>query len=217
MKRINRKFRNKETANDQLYVDLGLPSGLKWAKCNVGAKKETDYGIMFAWGQTDNAVTTKFVDSENYPYSWTTYEHCNDTYNTLTKYNNKSSYGTVDNKTVLDPEDDAATQIMGSDWRMPTQTEWQELLDNTTNEWTQVNGVNGRKFTASNGNSIFIPAAGSCGDGSVLNVGRYGGVWSSSLRTSSHYGAWGLFFSSGYCSMGYDGRCYGRSVRGVMN
>ena len=89
-KRINRKFGNKETANDQLYVDLGLPSGLKWAKCNVGAKKESDYGIMFAWGQTDNAVATKFVDSENYPYNWATYEHCYGTYNTLKKYNNNS-------------------------------------------------------------------------------------------------------------------------------
>ena len=217
MKRIKSKFRNKETANDQLYVDLGLPSGLKWAKCNVGAQKETDYGIMFAWGQTDNAVATKFVDSENYPYSWATYKYYNGTSNTLTKYNNDSSYGIVDNKTVLDPEDDAVTQIMGSDWRMPTEAEWQELLNNTTNEWTQVNGVNGRKFTASNGNSIFIPAAGSCGDGSVDNVGYVGDVWSSSLSTSRPNSAWYLNFDSDYCIMVDFSRCYGRSVRGVMD
>ena len=197
------------------YVDLGL--SVKWATMNVGAEKESDYGIMFAWGQTDNAVATKFVDSENYPYSWATYEHCNGTYNTLTKYNNNSSYGTVDNKTVLGPEDDAATQIMGSDWRMPTKAEFQELLDNTTKEWTQVNGVNGYKFTSKTDTSkyIFIPAAGSCGDGSVDGVGSYGNVWSSSLYTSYPSNAWGLSFGSGNCSMYSLYRCSGRSVRGV--
>ena len=197
------------------YVDLGL--SVKWATMNIGAEKESDYGIMFAWGQTDNAVATNFVDSKNYPYSWATYKYCNGTSNTLTKYNNKSSYGIVDNKTVLDPEDDAATQIMGSDWRMPTKADFQELLNNTTNEWTQVNGVNGRKFTASNGNSIFIPAAGYCDSGSVINVGDYGYVWSSSLYASYPNGAWCLGFSSGNYSMraGGNNRYNGRSVRGV--
>ena len=193
------------------YVDLGLPSGLKWATMNVGAEKESDYGIMFAWGQTDNAVATKFVDSENYPYSWATYKYYNGTSNTLTKYT------ATDNKTTLDPEDDAATQIMGSDWRMPTQTEWQELLNNTTNEWTQVNGVNGMKFTSKTDETkyIFIPAAGSCGDGSVDGVGGSGNVWSSSLRTSLPTRAWNLGFDSGSCSMYNVYRYYGRSVRGV--
>ena len=195
------------------YVDLGL--SVKWATMNIGAEKESDYGIMFAWGQTDNAVATNFVDSKNYPYSWATYKYYNGTSNTLTKYNNESSYGIVDNKTVLDPEDDAATQIMGSGWRMPTQTEWQELLNNTTNEWTQVNGVNGRKFTASNGNSIFIPAAGNCDSGAVYSVGSNGGVWSSSLNASNPYGAWYLNFGSGDCNVSSSGRCRGRSVRGV--
>ena len=195
------------------YVDLGL--SVKWATMNIGAEKESDYGIMFAWGQTDNAVATNFVDSKNYPYSWATYEHCNGTYNTLTKYNNKSSYGTVDNKTVLDPEDDAATQIMGSDWRMPTETEIRELINNTTNEWTQVNGVNGRKFTASNGNSIFIPAAGYCSDGSVNSVGSSGYVWSSSLSASNPNDAWYLNFVSDGCDMDNYYRCSGWSVRGV--
>ena len=198
------------------YVDLGL--SVKWATMNIGAEKESDYGIMFAWGQTDNAVATNFVDSENYPYSWATYKYYNGPSNTLTKYNTSTSYGeNPDNKTVLDPEDDAATQIMGSDWRMPTQTEWQELLNNTTNEWTQVNGVNGYKFTGSNSNSIFIPAAGYCYDGSAYNVGYGGYVWSSSLRTSNPYDAWYLYFYSSNCSMSNSNRCNGRSVRGVRN
>lgn len=197
------------------YVDLGLPSGLKWATMNIGAEKESDYGIMFAWGQTDNAVATNFVDSENYPYNWASYKYCNGTYNTLTKYNNKSSYGTVDNKTVLGPEDDAATQIMGSEWRMPTKIDCRELINNTTNKWTQVNGVNGRKFTASNGNSIFIPAAGYCDNGSVYSVGGNGYVWSSSLDTSTPKYAWCLYFYSNNCNMGCSNRNCGFSVRGV--
>ena len=202
------------------YVDLGLPSGLKWAKCNVGAEKESDYGIMFAWGQTDNAVATNFVDSKNYPYSWATYEHCNGSYNTLTKYNTSTSYGeNPDHITTLKPVDDAATQIMGGDWRMPTQDEFQELLDNTDKLWTTINGVNGYKFTSNKegyqNNSIFIPAAGYCDDGSVYGVGNYGYVWSSSLTASNPRNAWCLYFYSGNCGIGYCNRYNGLSVRGV--
>ena len=116
---------------------------------------------------------------------------------------------------VLAKEYDVAAQIMGGDWRMPTEAECQELLDNTTNEWTQVNGVNGFKFTGSNGNSIFIPAAGGCSNGSVSNVGDYGGVWSSSLDTSSHGDAWNLGFVSGNCRVNGSYRYSGQSVRGV--
>ena len=200
------------------YVDLGL--SVKWATMNIGAEKESDYGIMFAWGQTDNAVASNFVDSENYPYSWRTYEHCNGTYRTLTKYNNDTSYGeNPDNITTLKTVDDAATQIMGSDWRMPTETEFQELLSNTKKELTQVNGVNGYKFTSNKegyqNNSIFIPAAGSCYNGSVSYVGGNGRVWSSSLYTSYPSYAWYLDFSSRICSMYSLNRCLGLPVRGV--
>lgn len=108
---------------------------------------------------------------------------------------------------------------MGSDWRMPTEAEIQELLSGTTNEWvTNYNGtgVSGRKFTSkTNGNSIFIPTAGSCYNGSVNYVGDIGYVWSSSLNTSNPIYAWYLFFSSGNCGMYNDGRYYGWSVRGV--
>ena len=120
---------------------------------------------------------------------------------------------------VLVKEYDAAAQIMGGDWRMPTKAEFDELLSNTTNEWvTNFNGsrVNGRKFTGSNGNYIFIPAAGYCGDGSVSNVGGYGGVLSSSLYTSNPSYASDLNLSSGYCRVGSCMRCYGLSVRGVL-
>ena len=117
---------------------------------------------------------------------------------------------------VLAKEYDAAAQIMGSNWRMPTKDEIQELLDNTIKEWAQVNGVNGYKFTGSNGNSIFIPAAGYCGDGSVSDVGGNGDVWSSSLITSDPSYAWYLNFnSSGYGMYDDSSRYYGQSVRGV--
>ena len=140
---------------------------------------------------------------------------------TLTKYCNETSYGYngfTDNLTTLLPEDDAATANWGSDWRMPTQEEWQELLDNTTNTWTTQNGVNGRLFTASNGNSLFLPVAGRRWNGEFNDVGSNGYYWSSSLITGYPYGAWGFSFKSNsadvyYCSY----RDYGQSVRAVRS
>ena len=215
-KRINSKVRNNKTeiANGQLYVDLGLPSGLKWAKCNVGAEKETDYGYYFMWGD---------IEDKSYDEcSWESYKYCNWSYDTLTKYNTFPLFGEKpDDKTKLDSEDDAATQIMDGDWRMPTQTEIQELLENTENEWVEDyngSGVNGRKFISkNNGNSIFIPAAGICRDGSLDYVGSSGGVWSSSLKDDYPNLAWYLYFNSGDCYIYGSRRCIGRSVRGVMN
>ena len=194
------------------YVDLGLPSGLKWAKCNIGAETETDYGDYFMWGST-----TPNTDEE---YSWASYKYCNGSYDTLTKYCRKKNYGAVDNKLALEAKDDAATQFMGDGWRMPTMDEIYEMSVNTDSKWvTNYNGsgVNGYQFTASNGNSIFIPAAGTCRDGSVYHVGNYGNVWSSSLLTSNPNGAWYLVFNSGDCYIYCSRRCIGRSVRGVMD
>ena len=199
------------------YVDLGL--SVKWATMNIGAEKESDYGIMFAWGQTDNAVATKFVDSKNYPYSWATAPF-NDGSSSFNPTYFNSVKGTVCPNNILAKEYDAAAQIMGGDWRMPTEAEIQELLSNTKKEWTQVNGVNGYKFTSNKegyqNNSIFIPAAGRCDGGSVDDVGGSGSVWSSSLDASNPYLACLLRFYSGYCRMGYNYfRCNGLSVRGV--
>ena len=183
------------------YVDLGLPSGLKWAKCNIRAETETDFGDYFMWGSTKpNAKTT-----------------CNWAKNPFNNGSSIYSSEWLDDKDNLKPEYDAATQIMGSDWRMPTRDEIQELLDNTDNEWATINGVNGRKFTSKTDTSkyIFIPAAGGCRDGSVYYVGYDGRVWSSSLDTSGPNYAWTLNFYSGYCNMSSNYRCNGLSVRGV--
>ena len=192
------------------YVDLGLPSGLLWATCNVGAFSPEDYGDYFAWGET--------TPKDN--YGWSTYQYCNGSSTTLTKYCTNADFGNngyVDNLTTLLPEDDAATANWGPDWRMPTYEEWQELYNNTTVTWTTQNGVSGRLFTAANGNSLFLPAAGYRGGSSLYYAGSYGYYWSSSLYTDGPYYAWYFTFNSGYPYMGYDIRGYGRSVRPVRS
>ena len=182
-----------------------------WAKCNIGAATETDYGDYFMWGSTtpntaDECTWTKA------PFNGGSSDY-NRTYFNSVK-------DTVCPNGILAKGYDAATQIMGDDWRMPTKAEFQELLDNTNKEWTQMNGVNGYKFTSNKegyqDNSIFFPAAGYCNDGSVDGVGSDGYVWSSSLDTSYPFsGAWYLSFSSGYCDLYSGNLCDGQSVRGV--
>ena len=192
------------------YVDLGLPSGLLWATCNIGAENPEDYGDYFAWGETE---------PKDY-YDWSTYQYCNGSYNTMTKYCNRSSFGYngfTDNLTTLQPSDDVATANWGDGWRMPTRAELQELLDNTTMTMTTQNGVNGRLFTASNGNSLFLPSAGYRINSSLFDAGSRGYYWSSSLDTDIAYRAWRLYFRSGKYDMdGYE-RYYGRPVRPVRS
>ncbi len=185
------------SGGDHAYVDLGLPSGLLWATCNVGADNPEDYGDYFAWGETQPKDT----------YNWSTYQYYDGS--------NVTKYTGSDGLTTLLPEDDAATANWGSDWRMPTKEEWQELCNNTTHTWTTQNGVNGRLFTASNGNSLFLPAAGCRGDSSLYGAGSHCSYWSSSLITGSPYYAWYFFFDSDICGMDSDGRNGGQSVRGV--
>lgn len=191
------------------YVDLGLPSGLKWATMNVGASSETDYGLYFAWGETQG-----YADASTKAFSWADYKWTEDDGSTMSKYN------ATDGKTVSDLEDDAAQVACGGSWRMPTATEFQELLNtaNCTNAWTTVDGVNGRLFTSkSNGNTLFFPAAGYCYDGSVKYVGGYGGYWSSSLHTSSRQRAYYLGFLSSSAGWDYGGnRFCGFAVRPVV-
>ena len=194
--------------DEHAYIDLGLPSGLLWATCNVGSNAPEVYGDYFAWGET----APKDV------YDWSTYHYCMDSSNTLTKYCNESNYGYngfTDNLTTLEPSDDVATTNWGSDWRMPTQAEFQELLDNTTVTWTRQNGVNGQLFTAANGNSIFLPAAGFRYGGSLYDAG--GLYWSSSLSTVYTYRARLFDFYSGYYFMSSIDRSCGLSVRPVRS
>ena len=200
------------------YVDLGLPNGTLWATCNIGASSETEDGVFFQWGDISGisgSLVGKYSD-ENYSWATAPFNGGNTSYNAGVFNSVKD---TACPNGILAKKYDAAAQIMGGDWRMPTLTDFQELLNGTTNEWiTDYNrtGVSGRKFTSkANGNSIFIPAAGNCDDGSVGNVGSYGNVWGSSLSTSDPSHAGSLAFISDSCYVTILYRCYGRSVRGV--
>ena len=190
------------------YVDLGLPSGLKWATCNVGANAPEEYGDYFAWGE---------VEPKDY-YDWDSYKWCKGNGDTQTKYCNNSHYGYngfTDYKTTLELSDDAAHVNWGGAWRMPTKAEQDELRELCTWTWTTQNGVNGYTVTGSNGNSIFLPAAGYRYDSSLYLAGSYGNYWSSSLYTDDPSGAWGVdFYSSGVGRYG-NLRNYGFSVRPV--
>jgi hypothetical protein len=194
--------------NGHEYIDLGLPSGLKWATCNIGAKTPEDYGDYFAWGEIE--------PKEN--YAWSTYKYCGGTEITIIKYCSDSFYGKddfTDNKTVLDPEDDIATVNWGGAWRMPTEDEQIELLTNCTWTWTTQNGVNGYKVTGPNGNSIFLPAAGVMCKDMLLKAGSFGNYWSSSLDAISPSDAIDVDFDSDYITPNFGIRSYGQSVRPV--
>ncbi len=190
------------------YVDLGLPSGLLWATCNVGADSPEDYGDYFAWGET----TTKST------YDWSTYKWCNGgDHHKLTKYNTKSSYGTVDDKTVLELEDDAARANWDGAWRMPTYDEMVELKNNCTWKWITQDGKKGYLVTGSNGNNIFLPAAGCYYNGSLYDDDYYCIYWSSSLYTGGPDLACTLYSYSGSVYMDNANRSFGRTVRPVRN
>lgn len=193
------------TVKAQGAIDLGLPSGIKWASCNIGSSSPEEYGDYYAWGEIETKSN----------YSWSTYKWCNGSYSALTKYNVSSSCGTIDNKTVLELEDDVAHVKLGGKWRMATDAEWVELWAECTWTWTTRNGVYGKKVTGPNGNSIFLPAAGLRRDTNLYSAGSYGGYWSSSLDTDLPVCAWPIYFSSNNVIRNSDARWDGRSVRPV--
>ena len=197
-------------------VDLGLSSGTLWADRNIGASSPEDYGLYFAWGETQgySGITS---DKQ---FSWADYKYANGSSSKLTKYCNNSSYGNdgyTDSLTTLQTTDDAAYAYTNGKCKIPTKAQLQELIDGTNYTWTTQNGVNGGLFTSkTNGNSIFVPAAGVCNYGSLYYVGEYGYLWSSSLYESGPGNAWNLHFGSdGVNLYGSRRRCNGLSVRGV--
>lgn len=173
-------------------VDLGLPSGTKWANMNVGATAPEDYGLYFAWGETTGY---KGDASDGHSFDWNNYELCADAYRgTMKKYNQNSDYGTVDNLMTLEAADDAARANWGGEWRMPTLSDVEELLENTTFVWTTLNGIYGHRFTSkNNGNSVFLPAAG-FRRGTNFYEGD-GWYWTSSLHKSNSQSAYDFFFT----------------------
>ncbi len=209
--------------NGYEYVDLGLPSGILWAKMNIGATAPEEDGAYFAWGDTAR------YDENNYKsYKWyvceTIVETDADGFETttskceLTKYCTDAEYGSVDNLTTLELIDDAAHIYWGGFWRMPTQAEFEELIENCTWEWKTLKGVNGYKVSSKaecNSNYIFLPAA--CYDD---YRGSYGYYWSSSLIEDDSYRAWDLDFSYSHLfntSKLSDSRSEWKSIRPVCS
>lgn len=197
---------------DHEFVDLGLPSGTLWAKCNVGASNPEDMGDYFAWGETS---TKEMYDWKQYKYS----NFVNGEYK-LNKYCTDSTCGVngfADYITELEPADDAVIAKWGEGWRMPTSEEFDELYKNTTYEWITINGVSGRLLTGINGNSIFFPATGCHLDDTVICTGL-GLYWSSTLQTQWQIAAWSLHFDDTNCHVcGSYERSRGQVIRAVRN
>ena len=230
----------KHTINGHEYVDLGLPSGLKWATCNVGADDPEEYGDYFAWGDTvpyykpghaqDDLQTYGKDDKKKTDgYVWSTYKWCNGSSNNLTKYCSNSDYGYngfKDGKTTLDAKDDAASYNWGGRWRMPTETDWVELLDDNNCKWewfdagnTDFGGIAGYKVTSLKKGYeecfIFLPAAGLRLNIGFSFVGFAGCYWSSSLDATTPWCAMFLDIQHNYIGVVSENRSTGRSVRPV--
>ena len=221
------------------YVDLGLPSQLKWAKCNIGATNEEEAGLYFQWGDTQGYTAEQVGDGDGKKYFGSSdYKFLIDG-----SSRNFSKYNASDSKTILDPEDDAAHVIMGGNWRMPTLDEYKGLCLNTDIylvptegeeiqgtaqeqrgsvfiDWTsQAEGtVKGVKFYKKGDKQtyIFVPAASGANGGSLQDVGQRGQLLSSSLDSSHVWLGWNFYF--GAYGGGFDNsyRYYGCPVRGVL-
>lgn len=221
------------------YVDLGLPSQLKWAKCNIGASTPEEPGLYFQWGDTQGYTAEQVGDGEGLKaFKWADYKFSIDG-----SSSNFSKYNASDSKTVLDPEDDAAHVNMGGNWRMPTFDEYKELCLNTDiylvpTEGEEIQGtaqgqsgsvkinwasqaegtLKGVKFYKKGDKQtyMFVPAAGGVFGGSMLRVGQVGYLWSSSLGSSGVQVTRYFVFTADYGSVSYGGRCDGVPVRGVL-
>ena len=169
------------------YVDLGLPSGTKWATMNVGASSETDYGNYYQYGKG----AAQYAETSG-----------------------DSIYRGTDDP--LAASADTAVQVWGGQWHMPTREQMQELIDNTIYEWVEnyEYGINGYTFTA-NGAVLFLPASGYWYHGSQRDDGVDGSYWSSSPKGSDY--AYALNFKDGYEGMNSYDREYGCSVRPVVD
>ena len=193
------------------WVDLGLPSGTKWATMNVGANSPSDYGSYFAWGET----------SPKNCYIWETlkYRTSGDNFLNITfsKYVTDSKYGNVDDKMELDSDDDVASQNWGAGWYMPTKVQQDELLDKCKWAWTTMGGHNGYEIVGPNGNSIFMPAAGYCDVSKLIYAGTYGYYWSCSLVSNNQMNAYNLYINAQGKDVNSSNRHYGHNVRPVLS
>ena len=187
-------------------VDLGLPSGTLWSPVNLGAETEEEYGDYYAWAETE---TKTLFTAKSYMY--------------YKDGNNWDVTGPGITNIAGVPECDAATAQWGNGWQMPTLEQFEELMKNCTAEWVTINETNGRRFTGSNGNSIFIPAAGrfyqktkeEISSTFLDNGNIYGYYWSATQYAYNNRNAETLYFSSGMMKMNYFGRDGGHTIRPV--
>lgn len=189
---------NHKHVNPVEAIDLGLPSGLKWANCNIGANKPEEMGNYFAWGE--------IYEKDNYELS--SYFLCNGSFDSCFNMKGKNISGT---------QFDVAHVKLGDDWRMPTFDEFKELIDNCTYRWTTYKGVKGAKFFGPNGNSIFLPAAGYSYGTNVAVKGENGFYWSGTQYSTYVYMGYSLDFGSGYVVWGDYYRSLGFPIRPVRN
>lgn len=199
------KPNNEKTANTNENIDLGLPSGTLWAVRNIGALEDYDSGTYFAWGET----------SDKDVYGWESFKHAEGSFNTMTKYCNNASYGRVDNKYILDDEDDAAHVILGEKWHIPSSKEFNELIDFCNWKWKCRNEKYGWEVTGPNGNRIFLPAAGAYSSYRLANVNESGRYWCSDMDTT--HTAFGLRFNNMTYEIVDDTKFYGRPIRPVFS
>lgn len=182
-------------------IDLGLPSGILWATCNIGASSPSEIGDYFAWGEKESKDA----------YGWETYKLCRGSYNSIFKYTK------ADGKNVLDSQDDVAKSKLGGEWRIPTKEDMEELVQECEWKWTSQNGQLGWKVIGSNNNYIFLPASGAASSYRIAGVNELGRYWTAT-RDESNYSAYNLRFKDGTDTIVVviDTRFYGRTVRPVL-
>ncbi len=176
--------------NGHPYVDLGLPSEMLWATCNVGATNPEDYGDYYAWGEKSSK--SEYTASNSYT----------DGGGGVRDFSGNGKF-------------DVARDKWGETWRIPTNTELMELRSKCTWTWTTLNGVNGYKVTGPNGNSLFLPAGGSIEDSSLESVGIDGNYWSSTPEIDNTHIANGIYFDMNNCERRFINRYVGINVRPI--
>lgn len=182
-------------------VDLGLPSGILWATCNIGASSPSEIGDYFAWGEKESKDA----------YGWETYELCRGSYNSIFKYTEN------DGKSILEPQDDVAKSKLGGEWRIPSKEDMEELVEECEWKWLSQNGQLGWKVIGPNNNYIFLPASGAASSYRISGVNELGRYWTAT-RDKSNYSAYNLRFKDGTDTIVVvdDTRFYGRTIRPVL-
>lgn len=182
-----------------MAIDLGLPSGTRWAPCNVGATMPHERGDFFAWGEIEKKEK----------YTWNTYSHCE-------KGNHRLCHNIGFGSIMWGSKYDVAHMNWGGMWRMPTRAQFMELIDNCTYDWAEIDHVRGYIFISKiNGNSIFLPAAGMIKD--TDNYDDFQGFyWSCEYDPNNSSNAISLCFSGSIVDFVHCYRKNGLPVRPVL-